>query len=62
MKSKAKIAVLVVLAAAVAAGGASWKWRGKVVKANAPYKVAGWSWGNQHVYWKGQDREDQDRD
>jgi hypothetical protein len=46
MKSKVKIAVLVVLAALVAAGGASWKWRGKVVKAEAQYKIAGWSWGD----------------
>jgi hypothetical protein len=27
-------------------GGASWKWRGKVVKAEAQYKIAGWSWGD----------------
>ena len=49
MKTKVKIAVLVTLAALVATGGASWKWRGKVVKAQPQYKIAGWSWGGHIV-------------
>jgi hypothetical protein len=43
---KAKIIVVVAIAAAVAAGSAAWKWHSPVRKANESYKVAGWSWGD----------------
>ena len=45
MKQKLKIAVVVVLAAGVAAGGAAWKW-GAPTKATPSHKIAGWSWGS----------------
>jgi len=45
MKQKLKIAVVVVLAAGVAAGGAAWKW-GASAKVTPSHKIAGWSWGS----------------
>jgi len=49
--SKIRLIVAAVLIAglvAIAAIGAkaSWKWSGKTGKADAPYKIAGWSWGD----------------
>jgi hypothetical protein len=49
--SKVRLIVVAVLIAglvATAAIGAkaSWKWSGKTGKADAPYKIAGWSWGD----------------
>ena len=41
-----KIALVIAIAAALAAVGASWKWNPKAGNANAPYKIAGWSWGD----------------
>jgi hypothetical protein len=55
MKQKLKIAVVVVLAAGVASGGAAWKWRAATVKPGPSYKIAGWSWGNGHVHSNGRD-------
>ena len=49
MKQGVKIAVVVVIAAALAAGGAAWKWRAPTVKGNQSYKIAGWSWGSGHI-------------
>jgi len=45
---KLKIIVLLVIAAALAIAGAraAWKWQAPVKHANAPYKVAGWSWSD----------------
>jgi hypothetical protein len=45
MKARKTIVVVLAVAAAVAAGKASWKWHGKVGKAYAPHMIAGWSWG-----------------
>jgi len=47
MKARKSIVILLAVAAAVAAGKASWKWHGKVGQAYAPAKVAGWSWGGK---------------
>jgi hypothetical protein len=49
MKQRVKIAVVVVLAAGLAAGGAAWKWRAptiKSIKASPSHQIAGWSWGS----------------
>jgi hypothetical protein len=47
MKSKARIVLVIAIAAAIGTAGASWKWRGHPAgHASAPYKVAGWSWGD----------------
>ena len=48
MKLRIKIALVIAIAAALAAVGAkaSWKWSGKAGNTNAPYKIAGWSWGD----------------
>jgi hypothetical protein len=45
---KIKIVLVVAIAALIAAFGAkaAWKWQGGEGKANTPYKVAGWSWGD----------------
>ena len=43
---KVKLFVAVAIATAVAAAGAAWKWQSPVRKSHAPYKVAGWSWGD----------------
>jgi hypothetical protein len=48
MKTKRIAIVVLAVAAAVAAGKASWKWHGKVGQAYAPHMIAGWSWGG-HV-------------
>ena len=40
----ALLALLV--AAAIVCAKASWKWSPNHGKANAPYKIAGWSWGD----------------
>ena len=40
----ALLALLV--AAAMVCAKASWKWSPSHGKANAPYKIAGWSWGD----------------
>ena len=47
MKQKLKIAVVVVLAAGVASGGAAWKWRAPTIKASPSHQIAGWSWGSR---------------
>jgi hypothetical protein len=49
-----KIVVMLAIAAALAAAGApaSWKWSSSVRHANAPYKIAGWSWGDEAPYQK----------
>ena len=54
MKQKLKIAVVVVLAAGVAAGGAAWNW-GAPTKATPSHKIAGWSWGSGSVHFYGSD-------
>jgi len=54
MKQKLKIAVVVVLAAGVAAGGAAWKW-GAPTKATPSHKIAGWSWGSGSANVNGND-------
>jgi type IV secretory pathway protease TraF len=48
MKQRVKIAVVVVLAAGLAAGGAAWKWRAPTIKikSSPSYQIAGWSWGD----------------
>ena len=51
MKQRIKIAVVIVIAAGVAAGGAAWKWRAPAVKPSS-YKIAGWSWGSGHSHVK----------
>ena len=45
---KFRIVVVLAIAAALAAAGAkaAWKWQGPAKHANAPYKIAGWSWGD----------------
>ena len=40
------VAALIVGLVSAAAVGASWKWGGQVGKADASYKLAGWSWGD----------------
>jgi hypothetical protein len=47
---KTKIVLILAIAVLIAAFGAKagWKWHG-VGKANAPYKIAGWSWGDGAV-------------
>ena len=47
MKARTKIAIVLAITAALAAGGAkaSWKWHGKTGKAYAPHLIAGWSRG-----------------
>jgi len=55
-----KIVVMLAIAAVLAAAGAraSWKWSSSVRHANAPYKIAGWSWGDSAPYQKpGSDQE-----
>jgi hypothetical protein len=49
--SKVRLIVIAALiaglvAAAAIGARASWKWSGKTGKADAPYKIAGWSWGD----------------
>ena len=46
MKQRVKIAVVVVIAAGLAAGGAAWKWRAPTVKGSPSHTIAGWSWGS----------------
>jgi hypothetical protein len=48
---KTKIVLILAMAALIAAFGAKagWKWHAGVAKANAPYKIAGWSWGDGAV-------------
>ena len=53
MKQRAKIAVVVVIAAGLAAGGAAWKWRAPTVKGSPSHKIAGWSWGSGHAHPNG---------
>jgi len=51
MMSKVRIIIIAALLAALVAvavvgARASWKWSPKTGKADAPYKIAGWSWGD----------------
>ena len=58
MKQRVKIAVVVVLAAGLAAGGAAWKWRAPTIikiKTSPSYQFAGWSWGAGRVDVNSQD-------
>ena len=43
--------VLLVVAAALAAGGAGWKWQHSGSKGN--YRIAGWTWGDDAARWSG---------
>lgn len=47
---KGKLFVLLVIAAAIAATGAGWKWHPHHgPQASAPYEIAGWTWGDRAV-------------
>ncbi len=51
---KPKVILLVVIAAALAATAASWKWHGHTPMSSSPqYKIAGWTWGDSAVLVSG---------
>jgi hypothetical protein len=43
---KLKLLVLVAIAAAIATVGAAWKWNFHRGSGAAPYRIAGWTWGD----------------
>jgi hypothetical protein len=44
--------VLLVVAAALAAGGAGWKWQHSG-NSKGNYRIAGWTWGDDAARWSG---------
>ena len=45
--------VLLVVAAALAAGGAGWKWQHSGNNSKGNYRIAGWTWGDDAARWSG---------
>jgi hypothetical protein len=47
---KLKLVMLIVIASAIAAVGAGWKWHfQRVPAASTSYRIAGWTWGDGGV-------------
>jgi hypothetical protein len=45
---RTKIAILLIVAFAIAAVGAGWKWHGNQ-RTQGQYRIAGWTWGEDAV-------------